>query len=302
MKALVTGGAGFIGSHLVDELVRKKYQVIVLDNLSTGSLKNLRLVKNKIKFIKCDLSKKKNLAILLREIDYVFHLAGLSEVNTSIKNPVKYYKANVIGTLNVLNSVRHIKLKKFIYSASASCYGNPKEIPTSEKAKIQTLSPYASTKRISEKIILQHAKTQGFPAISLRFFNVYGPRSRASGPYSAVISIFAKQKLANKPLTVVGNGLQSRSFIYVSDVVEAMIKAAKSKIFNEIFNVGSQKSLKIEEIAKMFKGKKIYIPKRTGDPKHSSANINKIAKLLNWKPKISIKEGINILLKTANKQ
>jgi len=302
MKALVTGGAGFIGSHLVDELVRKKYQVIVLDNLSTGSLKNLRLVKNKIKFIKCDLSKKKNLAILLREIDYVFHLAGLSEVNASIKNPVKYYKANVIGTLNVLNSVRHIKLKKFIYSASASCYGNPKEIPTSEKAKIQTLSPYASTKRISEKIILQHAKTQGFPAISLRFFNVYGPRSKASGPYSAVISIFAKQKLANKPLTVVGNGLQSRSFIYVSDVVEVMIKAAKSKIFNEIFNVGSQKSLKIEEIAKMFKGKKIYIPKRTGDPKHSSANINKIAKLLNWKPKISIKEGINILLKTANKQ
>jgi len=302
MKALVTGGAGFIGSHLVDELVRKKYKVIVLDNLSTGSLKNLKFVKNKIKFIKCDLSQKRNLTNLLHGVDYVFHLAGLSEVNASIKNPVKYYKANVIGTLNVLNSVRHIKLKKFIYSASASCYGNPKEIPTSEKAKIQTLSPYASTKRISEKIILQHAKTQGFPAISLRFFNVYGPRSKASGPYSAVISIFAKQKLANKPLTVVGNGLQSRSFIYVSDVVEVMIKAAKSKIFNEIFNVGSQKSLKIEEIAKMFKGKKIYIPKRTGDPKHSSANINKIAKLLNWKPKISIKEGINILLKTANKQ
>ena len=302
MKALVTGGAGFIGSHLVDELVRKKYKVIVLDNLSTGSLKNLKFVKNKIKFIKCDLSQKRNLTNLLHGVDYVFHLAGLSEVNASIKNPVKYYKANVIGTLNVLNSVRHIKLKKFIYSASASCYGNPKEIPTSEKAKIQTLSPYASTKRISEKIILQHAKTQGFPAISLRFFNVYGPRSKASGPYSAVISIFAKQKLANKPLTVVGNGLQSRSFIYVSDVVEVMIKAAKSKIFNEIFNVGSQKSLKIEEIAKMFKGKKIYIPKRTGDPKHSSANINKIAKLLNWKPKVSIKEGINILLKAANKQ
>jgi len=302
MKALVTGGAGFIGSHLVDELVRKKCQVIVLDNLITGSLKNLKFVKNKIKFIKCDLSKKKNLAKLLQGVDYVFHLAGLSEVNDSIKNPIKYYEANVIGTLNILNSVRHLKLKKFIYSASASCYGNPREIPTQEKAKIQILSPYASTKWIAEKMILRHAMIQKFPAISLRFFNVYGPRSKASGPYSAVISIFAKQKLANKPLTVVGNGLQSRSFIYVSDVVEVMIKAAKSKIFNEIFNVGSQKSLKIEEIAKMFKGKKIYIPKRTGDPKHSSANINKIAKLLNWKPKVSIKEGINILLKAANKQ
>ena len=301
MKALVTGGAGFIGSHLVDELVRKKYQVIVLDNLSTGSLKNLKFVKNKIKFIKCDLSKKKNLAKLLHRVDYVFHLAGLSEVNASIKNPNKYYKANVIGTLNILNSVRHLKLKKFIYSASASCYGNPEKIPTDEKAEIQTLSPYASTKWISEKLILQRATVQRLPAISLRFFNVYGPRSRASGPYSAVIGIFAKQKLANKPLTITGDGSQSRSFIYVSDAVEAMIKAAKSIIFNEIYNVGGQKSMKVNEIASIFKGKKIYIPKRAGDPKHSSANIEKIIRQLNWKPKVSIKEGINILLKDVNK-
>ena len=301
MKVLVTGGAGFIGSHLVDELVRKKYKVIVLDNLSTGSLKNLKFVKNKIKFIKCDLSKNKDLTKLLYGVDYVFHLAGLSEVNASIKNSYKYYDANVIGTLNILNAVRYLKLKKFIYSASASCYGNPKEIPTTEKAKIQILSPYASTKWISEKMIMRLAETQRFPAISLRFFNVYGSRSRATGPYSAVISIFAKQKLANKALTIAGDGFQSRSFIYVSDVVEAMIKAAKSKIFNEIFNVGSQKSIKINEIAKIFKGKKIYIAKRAGDPKHSSANIKKIIRQLNWKPKISFKEGINILLKGVNK-
>ena len=302
MKVLVTGGAGFIGSHLVDELVRRKYKVTVLDNLSTGSLKNLKSVKNKIKFIKCDLSKSKNLTKLLYGVDYVFHLAGLSEVTASIKNPYKYYEANVIGTLNILNSVRHLKLKKFIYSASASCYGNPEEIPTKEEAKIQILSPYASTKWISETMVLRFSITQRFPAISLRLFNVYGPRSRASGPYNAVISIFAKQKLANKSLTVAGDGLQSRSFIYVSDVVEAMIKAAKSKIFNEIFNVGSQRSIKINEIAKIFKGKKTYISKRTGDPKHSSANIKKITRKLNWKPKVSIKEGINILLKAANKQ
>ena len=301
MIALVTGGAGFIGSHLVEELVRRKYKVIVLDNLSTGSLENLKFVKNKIKFIKCDLSKNKNLTRLFYGVDYVFHLAGLSEVAASIKNPHKYYEANVIGTLNILNSVRHLKLKKFIYSASASCYGNPEKIPTDEKAEIQTLSPYASTKWISEKMILQRAMAQRLPAISLRFFNVYGPRSRASGPYSAVIGIFAKQKLANKPLTITGNGSQSRSFIYVSDAVEVMIKAAKSKIFNEIYNVGGQKSMKINEIANIFKGKKIYIPKRVGDPKHSSANIEKIIRQLNWKPKVSIKEGINILLKGVNK-
>ena len=128
MKVLVTGGAGFIGSHLVDELVRKKYKVIVLDNLSTGSLKNLKFVKNKIKFIKCDLSKKKNLSKLLKGTDYVFHLAGLSKVRESINNPHKYYKANVISTLNILNSIHGLKLKKFIYSASASCYGDPEEI------------------------------------------------------------------------------------------------------------------------------------------------------------------------------
>ena len=148
---------------------------------------------------------------------------------------------------------------------------------------------------------MQRATAQRLPAISLRFFNVYGPRSRASGPYSAVIGIFAKQKLANKPLTITGDGSQSRSFIYVSDAVEAMIKAAKSIIFNEIYNVGGQKSMKVNEIASIFKGKKIYIPKRAGDPKHSSANIEKIIRQLNWKPKVLIKEGINILLKDVNR-
>ena len=192
--AIVTGGAGFIGSHLVDELVSKKYKVIVLDNLSTGSLKNLKLVRNKIKFIKCDLLKKKNLAKLFNNVDYVFHLASLCNAVESIKYPHKYYKTNVVGTLNILNSVRNLKLKKFIYSASASCYGNANEIPTSEKAKIQTLSPYAFTKWKSEKMIMKHAKIYKLPAISLRFFNVYGPRSNASSLYSAVISVFLRQK------------------------------------------------------------------------------------------------------------
>ena len=229
MKALVTGGAGFIGSHLVDELVKRKYKVTVLDNLSTGSLKNLKSVKNKIKFIKCDLFKSKNLNKHVNKVDYVFHLASLSKTIESTKIPQKYYEANVVSTLNLIYAVRNLRLKKFIYSASASCYGNPKIIPSSEKSKIEILSPYASTKWMAERFILQQAKIYKFPAISLRFFNVYGPRSPAKSMYSGVISIFLKQKFKKKPLTVVADGKQSRSFIYVSDVVSAIIKAAKSK-------------------------------------------------------------------------
>lgn len=300
MKCLVTGGAGFIGSHLVESLIRQKHKVIVFDNLSTGSLNNLKSVKNKIEFIKYDISKKKNISKTLRGVKYVFHLAGLSNTVESIKNPRKYYNANVIGTINILNLCQKLKLKKFIYSASASCYGNAKQIPTSEKEKIQTLTPYARTKWQSEKIIMFSADKKNMPAISLRLFNVYGPRSKVSGSYSAVMSIFLKQKLANKPLTVVGNGLQTRSFVHVYDVVKALIKASKSKIKNEIFNVGSQKSVKIIKIARLFSNSKIHTAKRAGELKYSSANIRKIRKKLKWHPKISIRKGISMLLKSEN--
>jgi len=298
MKCLVTGGAGFIGSHLVESLVQQKNKVIVIDNLSTGSLSNLKSVKNKIKFIKHDISKKKNISSRLKGVKYVFHLAGLSNTVESIKNPHKYYNTNVVGTINVLNLCEKLKLKKFVYSASASCYGNSKEVPTSEKAKIQTLTPYAKTKRHSEKIILLAGNKKNIPVISLRLFNIYGPRSKVSGSYSAVMSIFLKQKLSNKPLTIVGNGLQTRSFIHVYDVVKAFIKASKSKIKNEIFNVGSQKSITIIKIAKLFNNKHIHIVKRPGEPKYSSANIRKIKAKLKWHPKISIKRGISMLLKS----
>jgi len=300
MIALVTGGAGFIGSHLVEELVRRKYKVIVLDNLSTGSLKNLKSVKNKIKFIKSDLSKKKKLKKIFKGVDYIFHLAGLSQASDSIKKPKVYYKNNVTGTINILNSIRNLKIKKFIYSASASCYGNSKAIPTSEKAKIQMLTPYAFTKWKSEQIIMHHSYKYKLPAISLRLFNVYGTRSKVSGVYSAVISIFLKQKIEKKPLTIVGDGMQTRSFVYISDVISAIIKASKSKMNKGIFNVGSEKSIKIIKIAQLFNGKKIYLPKRSGDPKHSFADIKKIKKQLKWKPEISINKGIKILLKNAN--
>lgn len=297
MKAVVTGGAGFIGSHLVEKLVDQKYNVTVLDNLSNGNLKNIRSVRKKIKFVNCDLSKPKNLVKYLKNTDYIFHLAGLIDVAESIKKPKKYYKVNVKGTINILKVLHNLKIKKFIYAASASCYGNPKELPTTEKAKIKTLSPYAYTKREAEKKIIKYAKLYGFSAISLRFFNVYGPRSKISGPYSSVINIFIKQKLNKKPLTVMGNGLQTRSFIYVSDIVSAIIKAANSKINNEIFNVGGKKSITIKKIADILGKEKKYIPKRAGDPLHSWADITKIRKKLFWKPKIDIEIGLRKLLK-----
>ena len=296
-KVIVTGGAGFIGSHLVEGLVRKNYKVTVLDNLSTGNLKNLSLVKKKIKFIKCDLSKEKNLFLLFKNTKFVFHLAGLSKTIESIKNPKKYYKANVIATKNILNACRKVKIKKLIYAASASCYGNPREIPTSEKAKIKNLTPYAKTKWKAERLVINESKLKNFSSISLRFFNVYGPRSLATNSYSSVISIFLKQKLKNKPLTIYGDGSQTRDFIYVSDVVNVMLKVAKSKIYKQIFNVASQKSLTINKIAKIFGGKIEYLPPRKGEPKYSEANIKKIKTLLKWKPKVSINKGINYLLK-----
>tara|TARA_Y100000590_G_scaffold194052_1_gene220504 strand:+ start:133 stop:1029 length:897 start_codon:yes stop_codon:yes gene_type:complete len=297
MKSVITGGAGFIGSHLAEALVKLGHKVVIIDNLSTGNLKNLKSVKNKVKLVRLDLSKKNNLKKYLKNVDYIFHLAGLSKAPRSIEIPYKYYQNNLLSTLNILNSIKNTKLKKFIFTASSSCYGNPKQLPTSEKAKIQTLSPYALSKWMSEQMIIQYAKVYSFSAVSLRLFNVYGPRVKVSDAYSSVISIFLKQKFKNKPLTIVGDGKQSRSFVHVFDVVNAMIKSAKSNVSNEIFNVGSQNSIQINKIAQIFKTKKKYIPKRMGDPRDSHADIRKIKKLLNWKPKISINEGINKLLK-----
>ena len=297
MKVLITGGAGFIGSHLADELIRQNYKVIILDNLSSGNLKNLKLIKNKIQFIKCDLTKQKNLFKLLYKVDYVFHLAGLVDVVKSFNNPANYFKTNVVGTLNILEAAHKAKVKKFIYTASASCYGNSKDLPNSEKTKIQTLSPYALTKWLAELLVMGWVKKYNVPTISLRLFNVYGPRSKNSGSYSAVMNVFIKQKLTQKPFTVVGDGSQTRSFIYVSDVVDAIIKAVKSKISGEVFNVGGKKSVTVNKIVKLLCGKKVYIRKRKGELKHSSADIRKIRKMLHWQPTINIETGINRLLK-----
>tara|TARA_B100001057_G_C22836271_1_gene945318 strand:+ start:1547 stop:2527 length:981 start_codon:yes stop_codon:yes gene_type:complete len=301
MKVLITGGAGFIGSNLSEKLVKLGYKVTVIDNLSTGRLNNLKKIKNKIKFINYDISKdSKRFRNFFKNVKWVFHLAGLADIVPSIKEPKKYFKANVEGTLNVVNAARDKKVKKLIYAASASCYGIPKKFPTNEKAKIDTKYPYALTKFLGEKLVIDWFKIYKANNLSLRFFNVYGPNSRTTGAYGAVFGVFLAQKLFNKPLTIVGNGRQTRDFVHVYDLVKGLIKAAKKGKPGKIYNIGSGKETKINHIAKLIGGKRIFIPKRPGEPERSLACIKKIKKELNWRPKISIERGVSELLKTKN--
>jgi UDP-glucose 4-epimerase len=297
VKSLVTGGAGFIGSNLVDQLVKKKHKVIVLDNFSTGRRSNLsHQIEKNVKIIKIDISNNIYLDKYFKGVDYVFHLAGIADIVPSIENPNKYFKSNVVGTLNVVQAAKKANIKKLIYAASASCYGIPDKFPIKENAKINPMYPYAFTKWQAEELIMHWAKIYNFPAISIRFFNAYGPRSRTSGAYGAAFGVFLAQRLANKPLTIVGSGNQTRDFIHVYDLVSGIIKAALSKKAGKIYNIGSGKEVKINKIIKLIGGKKVHIPKRPGEPNRSLADISKIKKDLDWQPKIKIEEGIKNLL------
>ena len=301
MKTLVTGGAGFIGSNLVDELIYRGHHVVVLDNFSTGRRSNLsHHSKKKLKIINIDISGNKPLEKYFKGVQYVVHLAGLADIVPSIENPDKYFKSNVKGTLNIIQAVKKIKIKKLVYAASASCYGIPKNYPTKETDKIQPMYPYAFTKWQAEELIMHWAKIYNLPAISLRFFNAYGPRSRTSGAYGAVFGVFLAQELANKPLTIIGDGNQTRDFIHVKDLANGIIRAALSKKKNKIYNIGGGKEVKVNKIAELVGGKKIHIPKRPGEPDRSLANISKIKKDLKWEPKIGIEKGIKDLLEKIN--
>ena len=295
-NSVITGGAGFVGSNLVDRLVSIGHKVIVLDNFVSGKKSNLSHHSEKnVKIIKIDISDK-NLDKYFKKADYIFHLAALAEIIPSFKDPNKYFKNNVIGTLNVLKAAKKVKIKKLIYAASSSCYGAPKKFPTSEKDKIDLKHPYAETKFIGEELVMRYASIFKMPNISFRFFNVYGPRLNVSGQYSAVIGNFLTQTKNRKPLTVVGDGKQTRDFIHVDDLINAFIQVIKSKSVNKIYNLGSGKRTSINTIAKIFGGKKKFIPIRPSEPKNSVANIKKVKKEINWKPKISIEQGIKNLL------
>ncbi len=294
-KILITGGAGFVGSHLVDRLVKDKFKVTVIDNLSSGNINNLSKSFKKIDFIKIDISNYKKLEKSLKnkKFDYCVHLAALADIVPSINYPEDYFKANVEGTFNILNILKKQKISKIVYAASSSCYGFPNKFPTDENCILNPQYPYALTKRLGEELVEHWGHIYKIPFISLRFFNIYGPRSRTSGTYGAVLGVFLAQKLAKKPFTVVGNGKQTRDFTYVDDIVEAICSALNSNVENQIFNVGSGNTYSINYLTKLIGGKKIYIPKRPGEPDCTYADISKIKKVLKWKPKFSLEKGIS---------
>ena len=295
-KILITGGAGFIGSHLVDTLLEKGKKIIVLDNFSTGRSQNLKHVADKIQLVECDISRQGEWQNKFKGIDKVFHLAALADIVPSIENPESYYKSNVNGTFNVLEACRKHNVKKIVYSASSSCYGIPDEYPTKETAEIRPQYPYALTKNMGEQLIMHWCQLYEIPAVSLRFFNVYGPRSRTSGTYGAVFGVFLAQKLAGKPYTVVGDGKQTRDFTFVSDIVAAIILAAESDTSGEIINIGSDNTYSVNRLVDLLGGDVVHIPKRPGEPDCTWANITKAKKLLNWQPKVSLEKGVSILL------
>lgn len=293
MKSVVTGGAGFIGSHLVDALLKLDHQVTVLDNFSTGRPENIEHNKKQIQLIECDISVSGNWIEEFENADWVFHLAALADIVPSIQKPDAYFRSNVDGTFNVLQAAYANDVKRFLYAASSSCYGIPDKYPTPENAEMRPQYPYALTKRLGEELVLHWAQVYKFPALSLRFFNVYGTRSRTSGTYGAVFGVFLAQKLANKPLTVVGDGKQTRDFTYVTDIAEALIAAAKSDRSGEIYNVGSGKTVSVNRLVELFEEESIHIPKRPGEPECTFADIEKIKYELDWEPKVSIENGVS---------
>ena len=300
MRVIITGGAGFIGSHLSETLLKLGHEIIVIDNFSTGRKENLVTFSKHIKIIESDISIKGSWENEFKNIDWVFHLAALADIVPSIQKPEAYFNSNVTGTLNVIQASLKYNIQRFIYSASSSCYGLPNNYPTKETSPISCQYPYALTKRLGEEMVLHWSNLYNLPALSLRFFNVYGTRSRTSGTYGAVFGVFLAQKLAKKPLTIVGDGKQTRDFTYVSDIVTAMIAAVKSEYKDEIYNVGSGKTVSINKLVSLLSDKYEFIPKRPGEPDCTFADITKIKKHLKWSPKISIEEGVEIILKNID--
>jgi len=294
--AVVTGGAGFIGSHLVDALLAENISVRVVDNYSTGRPENLSHVSGKVDLIEADFSKPGVWQKSFQGADWVFHLGALADIVPSIQHPEEYFQANVVGTFNVLETAKHAQVKRFVYAASSSCYGIPDAYPTSELAEIRPQYPYALTKRLGEELVTHWAQVYQLPAIALRLFNVYGPRSRTSGTYGAVFGVFLAQKLAKQPFTVVGDGTQTRDFTFVTDVANAFVAAAKSSQQGEIYNVGSGKTVSVNRLVELLVGEVTHIPKRPGEPDCTFADISKIRRELNWQPKVAIEHGVEKVL------
>jgi len=295
MKFLVTGGAGFIGSHLVDALIAGGHEVKVIDNLLTGKREYLN---PKAEFLELDIRNLDEIRPHFDGVEAVFHLAALPRIPISIEKPAETHAINATGTLNVLIASRDAGVKKVIYSASSSAYGNQDKLPLREDMPASPLNPYAVQKYVGELYCRIFSELYGLKTVSLRYFNVYGPRQHTDGAYAPVMGIFLRQKANGELLTVTGDGEQTRDFIHVSDVARANLLAYESGKARkgEVINIGGGKNYSVNAIARLVGGKISYIPERPGETRHTLADITLAKKLLGWEPQVDIEEGIKVLL------
>ena len=290
---VVTGGAGFIGSHMVDLLIERGQAVRAIDNLAGGRRENLAQHASNPDFVleERDVRSYEPGDPLFRGANYVFHFAGIGDIVPSIERPAEYMSANVQGTVRMLECARHAQVRKFVYAASSSCYGLAK-IPTREDHPIAPQYPYALSKYQGEQAAFHWHHVYRLPVNSIRIFNAYGTRSRTSGAYGAVFGVFLRQKLAGKPLTVVGDGTQKRDFLYVSDIARAFLAAAETQHAGRFWNLGAGNPQSINRLVELLGGEKIHIPKRPGEPDCTWADIAKITAELDWKARVSFEEGV----------
>ena len=291
--SIVTGGAGFIGSHMVDLLLEQGHKVRVVDNLIGGHEANLSHVAQN-QNLSChwhDINSLEPDGEIFVGADYVFHFAGIGDIVPSIEQPIDYMQTNVQGTVRVLECARAAKVKRFVYAASSSCYGLA-DTPTREDHPIQPQYPYALSKYQGEQAVFHWHKVYGLSVASVRIFNAYGTRVRTTGAYGAVFGVFFRQKIAGKPYTVVGDGSQVRDFIYASDVARGFLMAAEGDADGEAFNVGAGNPQSVNSLVDLLGGDVVYIPKRPGEPDATHADITKITERLGWEQKISFTEGV----------
>ena len=293
MRAIVTGGAGFIGSNIVDELVNRGHEVIVIDNESAEE--NDRFYWNdKAENHKIDICDYEKIEPLFEGVDWVFHLAAQSRIQPAVKNPIRTVRVNCEGTTNILQAARINKVKKVIYSSTSACYGLINEPPLHEDMTTDCLNPYSVTKVAAEDICSMYTRLFGLKTVTFRYFNVYGERQPTRGQYAPVIGLFKKQKDNGEPMTVVGDGLQTRDYTHVSDVVNANLLAAESDNVGsgELINIGAGKSYSVMDLVDMIGGEHVFIPPRVGESRHTLADISRANMLLNWYPKVTLEDWL----------
>jgi UDP-glucose 4-epimerase len=291
--AVVTGGAGFIGSHMVDLLVTRGFRVRVIDNLIGGREENLVQHHDNRDVVveRRDIRSYQPDDPLFAGARHVFHFAGIGDIVPSIERPQEYMSANVLGTVHMLECARHAGVKRFVYAASSSCYGLART-PTNEDHPIAPQYPYALSKYQGEQACFHWHQVYKLPVNSMRIFNAYGTRSRTSGAYGAVFGVFLRQKLAGKPFTVVGDGTQTRDFLYVTDVAKAFLAVAETSRVGRFWNLGAGNPQSVNRLVELLGGERVQVPKRPGEPDCTWADITRITSELGWKPQVSFEEGV----------